>query len=56
VEELQQMLQESYHCYTECLELAKQVKASGVAIAICSNHSAEARDTTEPIAHLYTHR
>lgn len=41
VEELQQMLQESYYCYTECLELAKQVKASGVAIAICSNHSAE---------------
>ncbi|ELR15069.1 HAD hydrolase, family IA, variant 3 subfamily protein [Acanthamoeba castellanii str. Neff] len=29
VEELQQMLQESYYCYTECLELAKQVKASG---------------------------
>jgi hypothetical protein len=48
VEELRQLLQESFYCYTESLELAKQVKASGVTIAICSNHSAEVH-TSAPL-------
>jgi hypothetical protein len=41
VEELEQLLQDSFYCYDESLELARQVKATGVTVAICSNHSAE---------------
>jgi len=41
VEELRKLLYESLHCYSDSLELAKQLKAIGVTIAICSNHSTE---------------